>query len=49
MGGNHFADGAPTCPNSDARETMCPSISAGTERQRTFEAHERQSFRTFYP
>lgn len=36
-------------PNSDARETLCPSIYAGTERQRTYEAHEEASFRAWNP
>lgn len=49
MGGNHFLEDDSVCPNSDARETLCPSIYAGTERQRTYEAHEEASFRAWNP
>lgn len=49
MGGNHFSEDDAACPNSDARETMCPGIYAGTERQRTYEPHEEASFRAWNP
>lgn len=49
VGLGHFDEDDAVCPNSDARETMCPSIYIGTERQRSIEAHERASFLNLYP
>lgn len=49
MGFDHFSEADSVCPNSADRETMCPGIYQGTERQRTIEAHETQSFRDLYP
>jgi hypothetical protein len=44
----HFSEGDAICPDSDARETMCPGIYIGTERQRTIEAHEIHTFEGAY-
>jgi hypothetical protein len=48
VGLGHFDEGDAVCPDSDARETMCPSIYVGSERQRTIEAHERAAFDNTY-
>jgi len=48
MAFDHFGEDDPVCPNSDIRHTMCPSIYGGTERQRSFEIHEEETFHINY-
>lgn len=46
--GGHFAESDAACPESDARNTMCPSIAPGTERMRTLEGHDIHTFTNAY-
>ena len=46
--GGHHDEADSTCPESDARSTMCPSIQSGTERQRSLEPADYNSFTAAY-
>jgi hypothetical protein len=44
----HFKESEDVCPNNSHRQTMCPGIYPGTERQCTLGAHDIHTFRNAY-
>jgi hypothetical protein len=44
----HFDEGGSICPDDSSRHTMCPTIKAATERQRTLELHDYHTFEAAY-
>lgn len=48
MGFDHFNSSDSVCGNNNGQHTMCPTYTGGTERMRTYEAHERESFNIVY-
>jgi hypothetical protein len=45
---SHFGEGDSACGNDSNRQTMCPSIYLGTERQRTLATHDIHTFEGAY-
>ena len=44
----HYSSSSSICGDNDGKATMCPTINAGTERQRTLAASDTASLRQYY-
>ncbi|HEX2039804.1 MAG TPA: hypothetical protein VHF47_08750 [Acidimicrobiales bacterium] len=48
MGFGHFSGSDSVCGDNSGEHTMCPTYKGGTERWRTYEAHEKEAFNIAY-